>query len=172
MGKIGHKCPNGNVPFGQGGKMEELKQSWKRRASWLMIAIVVVIVYKILDNFTNVQTWFINFFSIIRPFLIGLLIAYILFMPCRKIEDTLKKAKSKFLNKRARGISVVITYLMFILVVIILINIIFPIVGQSITELIGNIPDYYYKLVSDYDSLPDDSIFKSEIIAEQVNAIK
>ena len=52
--------------------MEEIKQGWKKRISWLLIAITVVIVYKMLDNFSNVQQWFGTFFRILKPFLAGL----------------------------------------------------------------------------------------------------
>ena len=71
--------------------MEEIKQGWKKRISWLLIALIVVIVYKMLDNFSNIQEWFGSFFRIMKPFLVGLLISYILFMPCKKIESILLK---------------------------------------------------------------------------------
>ena len=54
--------------------MEEIKQGWKKRISWLLIAITVVIVYKMLDNFSSVQAWFGSFLRILKPFLIGILI--------------------------------------------------------------------------------------------------
>ena len=66
--------------------MEEIKQGWKKRMSWLLIAITVVVVYKMLDNFSSIQQWFGTLFAIMKPFLIGILISYILFMPCKKIE--------------------------------------------------------------------------------------
>ena len=71
--------------------MEEIKQGWRRRISWLLVAIIVVVVYKMLDNFSNVQAWFSTFFTILKPFLIGVLISYILFIPCTKIENILKQ---------------------------------------------------------------------------------
>ena len=77
--------------------MEEIKQGWRRRISWLLVAIIVVVVYKMLDNFSSIQAWFGTLFTILKPFLIGLLIAYILFIPCRKIENTLKKSKLKII---------------------------------------------------------------------------
>lgn len=46
--------------------MEEIKQGWKKRISWLLIAITVVIVYKMLDNFSSVQAWFGSFLRIIK----------------------------------------------------------------------------------------------------------
>ena len=81
--------------------MEEIKQGWKKRISWLLIALTVVIVYKMLDNFSNVTEWFGTFFRILKPFFAGLLISYILFMPCKKIENALSKSKLKFVKKKA-----------------------------------------------------------------------
>ena len=135
--------------------MEEIKQGWKKRISWLLIAITVVIVYKMLDNFSNVTEWFGTFFRILKPFLAGLLISYILFMPCKKIEGILEKSKFKFVKKRARGLSVITTYIIFILIVIIIINCIFPVLKESVVELVGNIPGYYETLVNKYKELPN-----------------
>lgn len=148
--------------------MEEIKQGWKKRISWLLIAITVVVVYKMLDNFSSIQAWFGTLFTILKPFLIGLLIAYILFIPCRKIEDTLKKSKMKIISKKARGISVVTTYIIFVAIVIIIINCIFPVLIDSVVELVSNIPGYYEVLVNKYAELPEDSILKSDMIKEKM----
>ena len=147
--------------------MEEIKQGWKKRASWLLIAIVVVIVYKILDNFGNVQAWFSTLFTIIKPFFVGLLISYILFIPCKKIERVFKKSGSKFISTHSRGLGVVTTYIIFVLIVIIIINCLFPILRDSIIDLVGNIPYYYDTIVEKYNNLSDNSILKSEIVKEQ-----
>lgn len=148
--------------------MEEIKQGWKKRISWLLIAITVVVVYKMLDNFSSVQAWFGTLFTILKPFLIGLLIAYILFIPCRKIENILKKSKFKIISKKARGISVITTYIIFVIIVIIIINCIFPVLIDSIVELISNIPGYYDTLVNKYAELPEDSVLKSDILKEKM----
>ncbi len=151
--------------------MEEIKQSWKKRISWLLIALIVVVVYKMLDNFSNVQEWFSTFFRILKPFFAGLLISYILFMPCKKIESVLLKSKNKFISKRSRGISVITTYIIFVLVIIIIINCIFPVLRESIVELVGNIPGYYETLVNKYKELPEDSVFKSDIIKDKMTEL-
>ena len=151
--------------------MEEIKQGWKKRISWLLIAIAVVIVYKMLDNFSNVQDWFSTFFTILKPFLIGVLISYILFIPCTKIENILKKSRVKLVAKRARGLSVIITYIIFVLIVIVIINCIFPILRDSVIELVNNIPGYYETLVNKYKELPEDSFLKSDIIKEKVSEV-
>ena len=151
--------------------MEEIKQGWKKRISWLLIAITVVIVYKMLDNFSNVTEWFGTFFRILKPFLAGLLISYILFMPCKKIESALSKSKFKFVKKRARGLSVITTYIIFVLIIIIIINCIFPVLKESVVELVGNIPGYYETLVNKYKELPEDSVLKSDVIKDKMTEL-
>ena len=151
--------------------MEEIKQGLKKRISWLLIALTVVIVYKMLDNFSNVTEWFGTFFRILKPFLAGLLISYILFMPCKKIEGALEKSKLKFVKKRARGLSVIATYIIFILIIIIIINCIFPILKESVVELVSNIPGYYETLVSKYKELPEDSVLKNDIIKDKMTEL-
>lgn len=151
--------------------MEEIKQGWKKRISWLLIAITVVIVYKMLDSFSNVQQWFGTFFRILKPFLAGLLISYILFMPCKKIESAISKSKLKFVKNRARGLSVIATYIIFVLIIIIIINCIFPVLKESVVELVGNIPGYYETLVNKYKELPEDSIFKSDVIKDKMTEL-
>ena len=151
--------------------MEEIKQGWKKRISWLLIALTVVIVYKMLDNFSNVTEWFGTFFRILKPFLAGLLISYILFMPCKKIEGALEKSKLKFVKKRARGLSVIATYIIFILIIIIIINCIFPVLKESVVELVSNIPGYYETLVSKYKELPEDSVLKNDIIKDNMTEL-
>ncbi len=151
--------------------MEEIKQGWKKRISWLLIAITVVIIYKMLDNFSNVTEWFGTFFRILKPFLAGLLISYILFMPCKKIEGILEKSKLKFVKKKARGLSVITTYIIFVLIVIIIINCIFPVLKESVVELVGNIPGYYETLVNKYKELPEDSVLKSDVIKDKMTEL-
>ena len=151
--------------------MEEIKQGWKKRISWLLIALTVVIVYKMLDNFSNVTEWFGTFFRILKPFLAGLLISYILFMPCKKIESSLSKSKFKFVKKRARGLSVITTYIIFVLIIIIIINCIFPVLKESVVELVGNIPGYYETLVNKYKELPEDSVLKSDVIKDKMTEL-
>lgn len=149
--------------------MEEIRQGWKKRISWLLIAIAVVIIYKMLDNFSSIQEWFRKFCIILKPFLIGILISYILFIPCRKIENAYKKVKIKLISKRARGLSVITTYVIFVLILIIIINCIFPVLKDSIIELFNNFPGYYDTVVHKYQELPEDSILKSEIIKDKMS---
>lgn len=152
--------------------MEEVKQGWKKRLSWLIIAIIVVVVYKLLDNFSNVQQWFSTFFGILMPFLTGLLIAYILFIPCAKIEKIYKASRFKIVRKKARALSVFTTYVIAILLLVILINCIIPVLKDSLIELFSNLQNYYEIVINKFNELPEDSIFKSDIIRQKITEIQ
>ena len=151
---------------------EEIKQTRKRKVPWLIILIVLVLICVLVNNSSGAQQWFKKLGSVLNPFLIGLLIAYILYLPSKKIEIALLNSKSKWLKKRSRGLSVTTTYIIFILIIVIIINILIPILRESIKDLIDNVPTYYNNAIEVYHNLPDDSFLKSTEIQEKVHHIE
>ena len=147
--------------------MNEIKNHGKKWLYWFVLGVAIIIVYKTLDNFNGVR-----FFNIIAPFLIGIFISYILYMPCRKIEDTYKKAKSKLVSKKARTFSILTVYIIVLLLAIILINFILPVVFESVVDLINNIQGYYETAINKYNSLPEEHILKSEIVNDTIHSIQ
>lgn len=140
---------------------------------WFLFALAVILVYKTLDNFSAIGNWIANFIDVLMPFVIGLLIAYLLYIPCRKLESIYRKVKKiKFISKRARGLSVLTVYIIIILILIIAINYLLPIVATSIIDLVSNIQGYYNSLMTSIDNMPDDSIFKNEIVLDAIESIK
>lgn len=148
--------------------MNEVKNHWKKWMYWFILGVAIIIVYKALDNFTNIMGTIGNFLSILSPFFIGILIAYLLYIPCRKLEETYGKSKLKVISKRARGLSILTVYIIMILILVILINYILPVVFESIVDFISNIGYYYEKAINKYNELPADSIFKQEIMNELI----
>ena len=112
-----------------------------------------------------------NFFNVIKPFLSGALLAYLLYIPASRIEKIFSKRKSKFWKKKARGISVLLTYILAIAVITLLVNVILPVVTDSIVELVGNFQDYWESAVTRLNNLPEDSILKSEAVVNGVKSI-
>ena len=125
----------------------------KRWFYWVSIGLVLIIIYKLLDNFTGIGNWVANLFSVLAPFLEGILIAYILYTPCKKIEEILGKRKNKFISTHARGISICITYILAIALIVLFMNVIIPILVASIADLIGNIQGYYNSVITDSPNL-------------------
>jgi len=137
---------------------------------WFSLIVAVVIIYKVLDNFTGIGIWIGNLLSVLKPFLMAILLAYLLYIPCRKIEKLYKK--SKRLNKKARGLAVATTYLLAILLIIILINTILPMLSESIIDLAGNLPGYYDSAIAYVSNLPEDSIISEDLVQNVINKLK
>ena len=149
--------------------MKSLK-SGSKWLYWFTLIVAVVIIYKVLDNFTGIGEWIGNLLKVLSPFLMAILLAYLLYIPCRKIEKAYKKTKR--LKKRARGLAVATTYLLAILVILIVVNTIWPILSASIIELAGNLPGYYDSAMEYINNLPEDSLISKEIVQSAINKLK
>ena len=134
---------------------------------WFTLLVAIVIVYKILDNFTGIGEWVAELIKVIKPFLMAILLAYLLYIPARKIEALYRK--NKVLSKKARGLSIATTYILAILIIALLIKILVPMLSDSIGELASNLPGYYDSAIKYIEELPEDNILKTEAVQ---NAIK
>ena len=68
-------------------------KSWKKWISYFLFAVSIILVYNILGNLTAISTWISNLTSMLMPFLLGILLAYLFYMPCRSVETLFKKSK-------------------------------------------------------------------------------
>ena len=148
------------------------KRVWTKWFYWFTFAVSVIVIYKTLDNFSEIKMWLSNFLHVIMPFVIGIIIAYILYVPARKIENFYKKFKKiKLLNARARGLSIITLYIICVIALLIIINYIVPIIASSVVDFVNHSQDYYNIITEKISSLPDDSILKSDVVTEAVSKI-
>ena len=138
---------------------------------WFTFAVAVIFVYKTLDNFTEIKNWITNLFSVLAPFIIGILIAYIFYIPAKKLECIYCKSKINIINKKARGLSVLTVYVIVILLIILIINFIVPALSESITELLNNIPTYFKSAEEYINNIPEESILNKINIQEILSQI-
>ncbi len=140
--------------------MEKNKNIWSKWLYWFIFAVAVITVYKTLDNFKDIVTWFNNIMNVIMPFLIGIFIAYILYIPCKGLEKIYQKSKFKILKNKARGFSIFTVYLILLLIIILAMNFIIPTLSQSVVDLVNNIGVYYNNTIQNLDNIPQDSIIR------------
>ena len=150
--------------------MEEYKKNWKKWIYWFTFGVAIISVYKLLDNFSQIGSFVEDFLKIIMPFIIGLLISYILYIPCKKIESIYDKVK--FIRKKSRLLSIITVYLIVILLIAIIIRFLVPIISQSFTDLKNNFQSYFNMAMQRINELPDDSVLKSESIMKFTNDIQ
>ena len=143
--------------------MENKSRAWTKWVFWFSLAVAVVAVNKIVQNVDGIVIGVKHFLGVIGPFLMGILISYILYVPCRKIEEAYSKTKKlKIIKKKARPLSIITVYIIAILLIVILVNVILPPVIQSVTDLVNNFGHYYNVAITKINELPEDSILKSE----------
>ena len=148
--------------------MNEIKNNWKKWVYWFALGVALICIYKILDNYENVMEVLHTFLGVISPFLIGVFIAYLLYMPSKKFEELYGKIKIKFISKKARGLGVITVYAIIIIAISILFSVILPIVFESIIDFIGSVPHYIENAINTYNDLPQDSILKSQIVQDEI----
>ena len=148
--------------------MKNIKKNLSKWMYWFILAVAVILVYKFVDNITSIGDIIKNFLEIISPFLTALLIAYLLYIPASRIENRFRKSKSKFVKRKARGLSVFLTIILTILIIILLVNVLFPVITDSVFELISNFQGYWNNTIDRLNNLPEDSILKNETVTNAV----
>ena len=151
---------------------EEIKSHWHKWVFYLTVGILLIIAYKAIDSIGPLVIGLKKFIAVISPFLIGLLLAYLLYIPERRIEGFFRKFKNKIIQKNSRKIAILLTYIIAILVIILIINVILPVLVASVNELVSTIPSYYTKLIEAYNNLPDNSIFKTEQVYNSLKELQ
>lgn len=148
------------------------RKIWTKWLYWFTFAVAIIVIYKTLDNFKDIGNWFSNFMHIVMPFILGIIIAYILYIPARGLERLLKKIKKiKFIQNKARTISVILVYIIALLILILVINYIIPIICASIVDFVNHFQEYYNIISEKINNLPEDSILKSEVVVNTVSQI-
>lgn len=146
--------------------MEKEKKVVTKWLYWFTFAVAVITIYKTLDNFSEITSWIGSLISVLYPFIMALIISYLLYIPCRGIENKLKKLG---IRKRARGMSIFIVYALLIIGCILIIKFIVPTASESIMELVSSLPSYYNTATQAIQQLPEDSILNKINTVDLIN---
>lgn len=134
-------------------------KNWKKYVAWFTLGILLIVFYKTVDGLSSAVSWLNGFIDLMMPFFMGALIAYLLYIPSKKVEDLFRRIKIKFIAKRARGLSVLFVYLAMVFLIVMVFNIIIPRIYDSVIELSKSLPVYYDDAKSYLSSLPEEHIF-------------
>lgn len=115
---------------------------------YFILAVAVIIVWHLVGSWYIFAGGLRRFWGIITPFMWGLLVAYILNMPCSFFQRLLKKTKKPFIIKRSRGFALLITMLLVALIIALALNIIIPAVYSSIILFINEFETYQQGLLN------------------------
>lgn len=112
-----------------------------RTLSNLFIVFVGIVLYILFSNLDGILSQIDSISKVLRPFIIGFAVAYLLNIPVRYMEE---KVFVKFRAKR--GLSILSVYLIATVLLSILLGAVIPQVIQSVMDLINNTPTYLENL--------------------------
>ena len=147
-------------------------KEWKKWLFWFTFAVACIAVYKTVDSVTEIFAVLGEFLSMLMPFLMAVLVAYILYIPCRGVENWIKSAKVKLIKNHARGLSVLIVYTITVLLIFLSIKFIMPSVSESVTDLANNIPNYYNNAINYLNNVEKDSLLYKLNIKEYISSLQ
>ncbi len=127
----------------------------------IMFTCILVGTYLIITNFKFVSIIINKLFKAIFPFILGIVLAFVLNIFMVKIEKMFNKVSKNKINKRTnRLISLTITILLFVFIITFILLELVPELVNNIESLIKNIPimignveKYLLKLLSNYPSI-------------------
>lgn len=132
-------------------KKDEMKQ-------WIILILIGVASYWTATNIDTIFTLISKTISVLSPFILGLVISFILNIPMTKIEGNLNKIIK---NKKfpTRIISIIISLVLFIIIIAFVLLLLIPEVIESVENLIaiapGIINDLEKWIINLLDKYPD-----------------
>ncbi|MCL2528674.1 MAG: AI-2E family transporter, partial [Defluviitaleaceae bacterium] len=128
--------------------MNKLFQSRMIRSMipYFILAIGVIVAFHVVSEISVFWGVLSRVWAIIIPFFYGLILAYILNMPCGAIQRLLKRTQNKVVIKRSRPISVLILMLIVLSLIALLLNIVIPLIIRSITQFLAGLDSYQQQL--------------------------
>lgn len=124
------------------------------------LLLILIIVYKAIDNLTAIFSHIINItvftLNLLKPFIYAFIIAYFLNPFVKFFEERLFKRNEKYLadKKKRRCLSILILYLIIILFFALIINYIIPVIKLNIGDLFKNIPAFLSNTEKFINSIP------------------
>ena len=149
-----------------------MKKGSFERAKWIpifIIAVVLMLIYKTIDNIGQITSAIWEFLLVISPLMYGILFTYFLYRPHQVLEKLIKKIRPRFIARYARGITTIIIFLLVICLVVLILSFLLPIIISNLISLGTAIPDYVNVTLEYIDNLPDTAFWADIDIAGAVN---
>lgn len=144
--------------------------SKQMKKAFVLISFGVILMWA-LNNLNAIGGIVLGFFSLSTPFIIGIVVAFIMNIPMSFIE---KKIFKKMSLKYKRPIAYIITLLIFLLIIFVTLFIVVPEFYKSIQEIISRVPLFWADLVDWFEgtNLTDNNYINDYIASINIDRIK
>ncbi len=137
---------------------------------YFTLGMALIFVYKFVSDFGALWDLAKRVISVIMPFIMGVIVAYLFYRPITFLERILNKNKA--LEKISRPVSIFAVYIIAILLIILLINCVMPPIKESIQELVNNYPNYIEDAKNYVANADENSILKKVNVEEIINKVQ
>jgi len=118
---------------------------------YFLLAVAIIIAFRLsgsLGAFGDALMWV---WVVLSPFFYGLLLAYLINIPCSSMQRLLARSKNQFVVKRQRGLSVLIVMILIFGLIALALSFIIPAIINSIGLFIYNIDVYWAGVIAAID---------------------
>lgn len=138
--------------------MKKLQINWLLWIQGLLFVVAAVVVFHAVMNIDVIMSTIGTFLSAISPIMMAAIIAYVLSRPCKWVEKWMKKMQYPFIEKRARGLAVLLIYLIMIGVIYGVLSFLLPLVISNMMDFIDFVPDLYSEIEAFVTGIEWDSL--------------
>lgn len=143
----------------------------KTKNYFLLITYAIVLAYVFL-NLDTVWNVVVTIIDLIKPFIIGICIAFVINIPMKFFEEKVVGKLTKEKSKLKRPLSLIITIVVLVGLIIGLMTFVIPQLAESCSTLVKNVPEYVDSLEKFMDkNINSKELLSSDIIEEVYNKI-
>lgn len=151
--------------------LQKIKIDWNYWLTRFLFVMALVVGYKLITNYQILMDNLSNLISILSPFIIGFIFAYLLNGAQKRLELLLKKIQLSFIKKHSRGISVLILYLIIFYLFFLALNYVIPLMIDNVIDLLGLLPQFYEYLMGIIARLESEGVFESLNLEEFLQSL-
>lgn len=138
---------------------------------FLLITYAIVLAYVFL-NLDTVWNVVVTIIDLIKPFIIGICIAFVLNIPMKFFEEKVVGKLTKEKSKLKRPLSLIITIIVLVGLIIGLMTFVIPQLAESCSTLVKNVPEYMDSLEKFMNkNINSKELLSSDVIEEVYNKI-
>ena len=143
----------------------------KTKNYFLLITYAIVLAYVFL-NLDTVWNVVVTIIDLIKPFIIGICIAFVLNIPMKFFEEKVVGKLTKEKSKLKRPLSLIITIIVLVGLIIGLMTFVIPQLAESCSTLVKNVPEYVDSLEKFMNkNINSKELLSSDVIEEVYNKI-
>ncbi len=143
----------------------------KTKNYFLLITYAIVLAYVFL-NLDTVWNVVVTIIDLIKPFIIGICIAFVLNIPMKFFEEKVVGKLTKEKSKLKRPLSLIITIVVLVGLIIGLMTFVIPQLAESCSTLVKNVPEYVDSLEKFMNkNINSKELLSSDVIQEVYNKI-